>query len=197
MRSGNIIWAVLVIGLAAGFFFGRWKGRGEVNETFVNNPELVKEIAELAVLEVDGNAKFTESNSSLSKNFWDDLGDFLGEKTLSVEIPYVAKYGVDLAKSDIRIKAKGKKEVQITLEKPALKSFELRMDRLQQQTKNGVFIFQKDDKLKVPMQKLYTETKKKLAENRDNIKLAQEKVESQLKKYFAALEITADINWTK
>lgn len=195
MKRGNLLWALLIVGLAAGFFIGRWKGRSESVDVFINNPELVKQIAELAVLQVDGNARITESNASVSKSFWTDLSDFLGERTVSVEIPYTAKYGVDLAKSDLKLKKKKGKEVLVQLEKPDLQSFEMRIDRLQQQTKNGVFSFQKDDKLKIPMQKLYSETKKKLSHNTENIKLAKENIEKVLNKYFQELGLESEYQW--
>jgi len=195
MNKGNIIWLVLLVGIVAGFFLGKWKGRNETQDLFIDNPTLVKEIAELAVLEVDGNAKLSESNTNVSKSFWNDLTDFLGERTLNVEVPYVAKYGTKLSKSDVKIVKKKNKQVVVEIEKPVLLSLEIRLDRLQQFSKNGVFVFQKDDKLKLPVQKLYSETKKKLEKNTANIALAKKNIEDHLNQYYLTLGIEATYQW--
>ncbi len=195
MNKGNIIWLVLLVGIVAGFFLGKWKGRNETQDLFIDNPTLVKEIAELAVLEVDGNAKLSESNTNVSKSFWNDLSDFLGERTLNVEVPYVAKYGTKLSKSDVKIVKKKNKQVVVEIEKPVLLSLEIRLDRLQQFSKNGVFVFQKDDKLKLPVQKLYSETKKKLEKNTANIALAKKNIEDHLNQYYLTLGIEATYQW--
>jgi hypothetical protein len=195
-RSG-VLWAILIVGVLAGFLLGKWRGKSESRDTFVDNPQLIKQIAELATLEVQGNAKLLESNTTVSKTFWNDLSDFLGERTLSVEIPYTAKYGTDLSKSDIEIVKKNKTTVKLELEKPALQSLELRVDKLQQFTKNGVFVFQKDDKLKMPIQKLYSETRKKLTENAENIKLAEAEVEKVINKFYATMGFEVTYLWKK
>ncbi len=196
MNKGNLIWAILIVGLLAGFFLGKWRGKSEARDIYIDNPEMIKEIAELSVLEVDGVTKLTESNTAIQKSFWNDLGDFFGERTVSLEVPYTAKYGTNLAKSDIKVTRKDKKNIDVKLEKPALQSIEMRLDRIEQFSKNGVFVFQKDDRLKMPLQKLYTETKKKLTGNTANIKLAQEKVEKSLNKFFEPLGYIPHYVWT-
>jgi hypothetical protein len=192
--KGNLLWALLIVGAVVGFIIGRQAGKSDLRSEMIDQPELVKEIAELCVFEVDGTARLTESNTDLSRTFWNDMGDFFGERTLQLDVPYQAKYGVDLAKSDIKISGE-KKKVKITLEKPALKSLELRMDRMQEFSKNGLLVFQKDNRLKLPLQKLYAETKAKLANKAEYRVKSQELIELQLQKFYTKLGVELTVSW--
>lgn len=192
--KGNVLWAALVAGALIGFLLGKWNGKTSARADFADHVEIVKDIAELAVLEIDGMARLTESNSSMERNFWNDLSDFFGERTLQLDVPYQAKFGVDLAKSDLKI-VREKGEVRITMEKPDLKSFELRLDRLKEFSRNGAFVFQKDNRLKLPLQKLYTETRKKL-QNKDEYRLqSQAKIEQVMQHYYDGLDLKVKIKW--
>lgn len=190
----NVIWAVLIAGVLAGFFLGQYRGKNQSVVNIADNPEIIRQISELAVLEVTGNTKLTVTNTSISKSIWNDISDFFGERTLFLEVPYTAKYGVDLAKSDINVKA-DKKSIVITLEKPALQSMEMRLDKMQNFSKTGLFVLESDDKLKLPLQKLYAETKKKLTADKKNISDSKLKVEEELAKFYSNLNIEIKIKW--
>ncbi|MBL7812329.1 MAG: DUF4230 domain-containing protein [Bacteroidetes bacterium] len=195
MNKGNFIWALLIVGLFLGFLLGKWIGKRDITNIYTDNPEMVKQIAELSVLEVQGTSRLNQSNTDLNKSVWSDISDFFGERTLQLEVPYTAKYGVDLAKSDLKLKKTASRTLEITMEKPALRSFEMRLDKMQQFTKNGMFVFQKDDRMKLPVQKLYAETREKLSKHDDHLRECRNKIESVLSDYFKPLEVTVKIRW--
>ncbi|MCC7298675.1 MAG: DUF4230 domain-containing protein [Bacteroidia bacterium] len=194
--KGNVIWAILIVGLLAGIFIGKWLGRNDTSTTIVDNPTLVREISELASLEVTGSSRLTETNVT-EKGFWNSMQHFFDEETLLLDIPYTAKYGCKLTASDLKISKVNKGEIKIEIEQPALLSFEMRLDKMSQFSKNGLFIFQKDDKFKAPVQKLYNETKKKLEKETEYIKQAREKVEGILTRFYAPMKIAVKFAWKK
>lgn len=194
--KGNLLWALLIVGAVVGFLIGRQAGKSDVRAEMIDQPELIKEIAELCVYEVDGTARLSESNTGLTRSFWNDLSDFFGERTLQLDVPYQAKFGVDLAKSDIKISGE-KKKVRISLEKPALKSLELRLDRINEFSKNGLFVFQKDNRLKLPLQRLYAETRDKLANKTEYRIKCQELIEKQLGLFYSKLGVELSVSWVK
>src|SRR5690606_34551439 len=97
-------------------------GKSTVNEKAVNNVLLIREIAELASLEVQGTATFRQSNVSNSGEWSDNLKRVFAENTAWVSVPYIAKYGVDTDSSNFHLTVKDT-TVFIRLPQPKLLSF--------------------------------------------------------------------------
>lgn len=195
MIKGNTIWFLIVIGALLGFLIARLAFKTNVTDTYIDNPSMIKQIAELSTLQVDGEAKLTESNIGSDKTIWQDIKNYFQERTLLLNIPYAVKYGCKLGDSDIMVKSDSKNELTITMSEPKVLSFEFRMDKLQQFSKNGAFVFQKDDRLKAPLQNLYNQTKTKMETNAENLKKAKENIQKILSSFFKPAGIKVSINF--
>ena len=192
MRTGlTIVIIALLIGI--GFFVGNKWGNRTV-ENYTNHTELVREIAELSTLEVSGMATLNQTNVS-DGTMWSSISNFLGEKTILLNIPYTAKYGCNMGDNGVKIRALSNKKVEITLEKPKLLSYEMRLDQMRQFSKNGLLVLSQDNKFAGPQKKLYKETKLKLEANQKHIAKAKLKIEKVLGDLMAANGITAKYKW--
>lgn len=190
--KGNTIWLLLVVGALLGFLIAKVALKTNVADVYINNPSMVRQIAELSTLEIKGEAKLNESNIGKDKTVWQDIKNYFGERTLLLNIPYTVKYGCKLGEKDIKVEENGKNAIKITMQQPELLSFELRADSMQQFTKNGLFVFQKDNKFKDPLQNLYNKTRQSLQKNTEYIQKARENVIKIMEQFFkpAGISVT-------
>jgi uncharacterized protein DUF4230 len=129
---------VSILLLIAVYFLGKKNGTTETRETFIENVATIKQIAELAALEVKGTTTITLSNASQDSGWWTGLRNYLVENTLQVTVPYTAKFGVDIAQGNCNVAIKDS-TVQIGLPACKLLSLQLRLDELETMNHTGVF----------------------------------------------------------
>lgn len=187
--------AILVIAatIIVGYTIGKRAGKKEGQTMIIDNYAFVREIAELSTLEVDGVTTFKSSNiSPEDKNSW--AGSFKKmflEKTVQIQAPFIAKYGVDLNDSSLQIK-KTKDGIEIHLPKPKLLSYELRLDRMQTSNQKGWLLFQDDEMYASFQKKMYRENRAQLETNSLYLNRAEDRVCGILRKYFNPLQIKTD-----
>src|SRR5688572_14236207 len=85
------------------FWLGQWFGSKKVNQTILSNSLIVREIAELASLEVQGNASIKRSNIENNGDWTDNLKKVFAENTVWVTVPYNAKYGVNIDEKNFTV----------------------------------------------------------------------------------------------
>src|ERR1044072_6960920 len=99
-----------------GFWLGKQFGSRSVSQQILSNSTIVREIAELASLEVQGVASIKRSNLEDDGGWADNFKKMFLENTIWVSIPYLAKYGVDVNEKNVRVSVTDKK---ITVQLPA------------------------------------------------------------------------------
>ena len=188
-----LLLALIATVAGVGFYIGNLFGNRTV-ENYTQHTDIIKEIAELSTLEVKGIASLNQTNVT-DGSIWSSISNYLGEKTILLNIPYTAKYGCKLGDTSIRVKDLGGKRVEIVLQNPGLLSYEMRLDQMRQLSKNGLFILSKDDKFSKPQKKLYKETRTKLEGNEEHIANARTRVEEVLTRLMQANGLKATFTW--
>jgi hypothetical protein len=121
-----VVIAAVFIGYNIGVFF---TNRG--NQTgIIQNYSFVRDIAELASIEVTGTTSLTSSNITNDGSLTNELKRLFIENTVRLSAPYTAKYGVDLGDNSLRVEHNDS-VLKIYLPPPKLLSYEIHLDRLE------------------------------------------------------------------
>lgn len=180
----------LFICLLGAYLFGKKSATDTIEKNYINNVVLVRNIAQLNSLEVYGIAKLKQSNANNS-GMLESMQTYFNEKTLFIDVPYIAKYGVDMNKNLNIVQATD--SIRIMLPMPELLSFELRMDKCQSITKKGLLIQNNDNELLDITKELYREQRAALEQNTVYLNQAKEKIESILKIYYAPIGMPVSV----
>jgi hypothetical protein len=186
MRS-NIIIIFLVLLVAVGFYLlGKRNGSGQMRTDVVQNVALIKEIAQLASLEVQGVTNIKVTNKGDGSGSWDKLKNYFTENTLQLSVPFEAKYGVDMKdqKMDIDTKAG-----TVTIYLPACKlmSMQLRLDKMESMSQAGIFNSVSIDDFSKAQKQMYASVMATLENNKSYIKLSEDNISNTLGKYYTPL----------
>jgi hypothetical protein len=186
MKSSSIIIVLLLLLCGAMYFLGKQNGSTQIKNSIVNNQKIVKQIAELAALEVDGSTTTTYSNAGNDNGFWNSIKNYLAENTLQITIPYKAKYGVDLSKAKIVI---NKNDTAVLLQFPAIQllSFQLQLDKLQTMNQTGLLNRTTVADMKIAQQQMYTAAQSQLANNTNYIQQATKHISAIFTDYYSPL----------
>ncbi len=192
-RTLRAFTALLVVAalIYAGYRVGRHFGRSGVQTQLIENYSFVREIAQLATLEVSGTTAFTATNLANDGSFSDAMKQFFAEKTVHLSVPYTAKFGIDLQDSSLRIERADSATVLIHLPAPKLLSYELRLDRMDATSREGILFSSKADLYTVYQKQLYTDSRKQLEGNTRYLSQTASGVTRLLEKYFAAAGLKA------
>lgn len=179
-----IIAAAIFIGYSiAKFFIPR-----QNNTQLIDNYSFVKEIAELASLEIKGTTTLTSSNLANDGSFGDELRRVFMERTVRLSAPYTAKYGVNLEDSSLRI-VRSDSVIKVYLPPPQLLSYEMHIDRLEASNKKGWLLFENDEAYTAFQKKMYREGRQKLETNEVFLKRSRDKICDIIQKYFVPLHV--------
>jgi hypothetical protein len=186
MKSSTIIIALLLLLCGAMYFLGKQNGSTQIKNSIVNNQQIVKQIAELAALEVDGSTTTTYSNAGNDNGFWNSIKNYLAENTLQITIPYKAKYGVDVSKAKIVINTN---DTAVLLQFPAIQllSFQLQLDKLQTMNQTGLFNRTTVADMKIAQQQMYSAAQSQLANNANYIQQATKHISAIFTDYYSPL----------
>jgi len=165
------------------FWLGKQYGSKNVNQEILSNSMIVKNIAELASLEVQGNAMIKRSNVENDGSWMSNMKKAFVENTIWVTIPYVAKYGIDVDSQHFKLEVSDKKIV-VSLPEPKLLSYELRVDKMETANKKGVLLFSDDETYTDVQKKLYKESRGQLEGNMLYRNQSKEKIVNMLKVYY-------------
>ena len=182
MRYLLILLSIAIL-LFAGYQIGRIFTERQAQSSMIENYSLIKEIAELASIEVQGNTNFVSSNVSNDGSFTDEMKRLFLEKTIHLTIPFTAKYGVDLGDSSLRI-VRSDSMLKVYLPQPRLLSYELHLDRLETNNRKGWLQFQNDETYTDFQKKMYAQGRSQLENNRPYLQRSRDRVCMLLQKYF-------------
>ncbi|PWV49802.1 uncharacterized protein DUF4230 [Chitinophaga sp. S165] len=165
------------------FWLGKQFGSKSVNQSILSNSQIVREIAELASLEVQGNATIKRSNIADDGEWTTNLKKAFLENTIWVSIPYLAKYGINADEKNFHITVSDKK-ITINLPQPKLLSYELKVDKMETSNRKGWFLFQDDETYTDVQKKLYQSSRDQLENNNLYINQSKEKLTKIIRQYY-------------
>lgn len=177
-----IVFILLVFALGGAYFLGNHFGAKKVKESFTENYNFIKEIAELASLEVNGTSEL-KVGAPFDNSVTSSIKKYFFENTAYLRIPYIAKYGVDLNNAKVMTTTTDSLLV-IHLMPVKLLSFELKMDKLQSMSQTGVFVADDKDVYQRMEKKLYIESKAQLSNKKNYIKAAELQITRVIQNYY-------------
>ena len=182
---------VLIIAIAAiitGYTIGSFlTNRGNQN-SIIENYSFVRDIAELASIEVTGTTSSTSSNITNNGTLTDDLKRVFIENTVHLSAPYTAKYGIDFNDNSLRIR-RTDSVLKIYLPPPRLLSYEIHLDRLEASNKKGLFRFENEAAYTEFQKKMYSESRGILEKNEIYLTRSRNKICEIIQKYFVPLHV--------
>jgi Protein of unknown function (DUF4230) len=186
MRSNFITIFLILLVSVAFYFLGKKNGAGQTKTDVIQNVALIKEIAQLASLEVAGETKIKITNRGNENGAWEKFKNYFTENTLQLAVPYEAKYGVDMSNHSISVDTKSG---VATIYLPACKllSLQLRLDKLESMSQTGIFNTVTLDDFVKAQKSLYTAVSGTLENNKPYIKLAENNISNTLSKYYQPL----------
>lgn len=181
------------------FWLGKQYGSKSVNQSILSNSLIVKEIAELASLDVQGVANIKRSNIEEDGSWTSNMKKAFLENTIWVSVPYEAKYGVDVSEKNFHITLSDKK-ILVKLPAPHLLSYELKVDKMETANRKGWLLFQDDETYTDVQKKLYQTSREQLENNQLYLTQSKDKIAKIITQYYQPfladhqLEITFDNN---
>jgi hypothetical protein len=187
---------VLIAGIGfAAYYIGKQKGTTQITQ-IATNEVLIKQIAELSSLEVQGNASITESNVSNDGSWSGALRKLFVENTIQISIPYIAKYGVRTDSNDLRI-VQEEDIIHIYLPEPQLLSFEMRLDKASNSSKLGWMQSESNAAYNQVQKKLYEQTRRQMEQSSKNTEQAKAKIIAILKQYYQPMQKKVEVTFGK
>ncbi|MFT3903490.1 MAG: DUF4230 domain-containing protein [Niabella sp.] len=183
---------ILVLMIAAlSYLIGKRDGT-VTHDHFTTNASFIAEIAELSSLEVQGTAAIKSSNVTNDGSIGDAFKKLFLEKTININVPYVAKYGVNLGKQQINIAEKDS-TVLVVLPTPQLLSYELRLDKADAVTRSGLLEGSDNEHFVRVQQKLYAQSRAQLEKNTGYIDQCKQKITRVIGDYYAPMQYKVDV----
>lgn len=189
-----ITWAVIILFIILIFSLGRWSGSRNVNQQVLSNSLIVREIAELSSLEVQGSASIKRSNVENNGDWTDNLKKVFAENTIWVTVPYTAKYGVDVNEKNFKVDLENKK-VRVSLPAPQLLSYELRLNQMETANKKGWLMFSDDETYTEVQKKLYETSRAQLRDNKIYIEQSKEKIRKIIGQYYTPFQLEVEVKF--
>ena len=185
MKNTVVIFLILLVS-AAFYFLGKKNGSAEAKTTMIENVDMIKQIAELGALDVTGNLNMKVSNAGDDAGTWSKFKNYFAENTLQVDLPYEAKYGVDMSNQKMKIDTKAGTAV-ISLPACKLLSLQLKIDKMSTISQTGLFVRATPDDLVKAQKQLYTDAMSKLQNDPKFLTLAEEHIKAIIVKYYKPL----------
>lgn len=191
-KTLQLLIALLLIGalLFAGYQFGKRQGRDQLQTQLTENYSFVREIAELASLEVGGTSQIRSTNLANDNSWTDAFKRMFIEQTVFISVPYTAKYGVNLNDSLLQIRRKDSL-VEVHLPSPTLLSLELHLDRMDAISREGYFTSTRPEAYAIFQKQLYSAARKQLENNPAHVQAARTSMEKIIIKYFESFGLHA------
>ncbi len=195
MKSTRLVFLLAILLAVACYFLGKQQGSNIVQQQVINNIQLVKEMATLATLKVEGTTTVKLSNFNNQSNNWlTSVKKYFAENTLQVSIPYQAIYGVKIDSLLLKI-SENNKLIEINLPNASLVSMQLQLDKISTMNQTGLFKSTTIDDFANAQKQLYNEVESNLINSISYIKQAQEEVRKILTKYYQPLGYEVQINF--
>jgi hypothetical protein len=192
----NILGIIVLAAISiVAYTIGKNFGSKDTDTKLINNYSFVKNIIELAGLQVSGTTTFKSSNADNDGGFWAGIKNALAENTATVMVPYTAKYGVAIPDS-IGIEVKDS-IVEISIPPTTLLSLELHMDRMETSAQKGLLVFEDDEYFNAFQKKLYADTRKQLETNAGYLKQSEQRIAQILGSYYSPLGLKVQLVFKK
>jgi len=175
-----LVFALLILLV---FWLGKQFGSRTLSQEVLSNSLVVREIAELASLEVQGVASIKRSNLENNGEWTDNLKKLFLENTIWVSVPYLAKYGVDINENNFRLTVTDKK-IRVRLPAPRLLSYELKLDKMETSNRKGWLLFQDDETYTDVQKKLYQTSRIQLESNTVYLQQSKDKIRKIITRYY-------------
>jgi len=189
-----LVIAILLSGIGfAAYYIGKQQGTTRVTH-IATNEVLIKQIAELSSLEVQGNASITESNVRNDGSWTDAVRKLFIENTIQITIPYVAKYGVRTDSNDLKV-VQENEVIHVYLPEPQLLSFEMRLDKVSNSSKLGWMQSESNAVYNQVQKKLYEQTRSQMAQSSKNLEQSKTKIIAILKQYYQPMHQKVEITF--
>lgn len=185
MRNTFLILLLVSVIAVAFYLLGRKSGSSQVKTDIVQNVGVVKQIAELAALDVSGTTSLKVTNNTGQGN-WDKFKNYFTESTLLLSLPFDARYGVDLTNQQMNIDTKSG-TVIIYLPECKLLNMQFRLDKTEAMTQSGIFSSVTVNEYVQAQKQLYNQAVTSLEKNSGYIKLAEENISLVLSRYYEPL----------
>jgi hypothetical protein len=173
---------LIVVLLLGSFVLGKKLGGNQIEKKFIDNVTMARNIAQLTSYEVNGIAKMKTTNADNS-GMIASVRTYFTENTMLLDVPYTAKYGVDLDKK-LKI-TQSDSSIEIILPMPELLSLELRMDKCEAFSKKGMLVMDSDKDLLDMSKELYREQRAALEHSSEHIEKSKLKLIEIFKIYYA------------
>ncbi len=184
-NTGIIIFLVALVAFAF-YFLGKKNGSNNTNVSVVQNVALITEIAELGALSVQGSTNLKSTNVQNAGSFFEKFKNYFAESTLNINIPFTAKYGVDMSNKKVQIDTRDS-IVNIYLPTSKLLSLQLKLDEVNAINKTGLFRSMSVDEYVESQKQLYQSVSSNLTNNAEYKKLAENHIQFILQKYYEPL----------
>ncbi len=186
---------ILILTIATlSYFLGKKNGSASTTSSMVQNVALVKLIAELGALDVAGTVNLKVTNKGVDDGAWAKFKNYFAENTLQVNIPYHAKFGVDMSNQKLDINTKDT-VVIITLPHSKLLSLQLELDKMETMSQTGIFTSASMSNLVAAQKQLYTEALQKIQTDPKYITLAEQHISNILSNYYKPLGYKVQCNF--
>jgi Protein of unknown function (DUF4230) len=178
------------------YFLGKQNGSKNLAATFINNTQMVKQIAELSALEVAGSTTTKVSNAGAESGVWSNMKNYLAENTLQVSVPYIAKYGVDVSAGKISVNLN---DTALLLSFPSCKllTLQLQLDKIETMNQTGLFARTTVADMKLAEQHLYKSALEQLSINKVLIDKAKIHIAEIFSHYYKPLGYKVVCNFTQ
>ena len=194
-RNSVLIFLALLVAVAF-YFFGKKNGASDTKISMVENVEMIKQIAELAALDVTGNVKLKISNKADESGVWSKFKNYFSENTLLVSLPYEAKFGVDMSNQKMTVDTKAN-TATINLPPCKLLSFQLKLDKMETMAQTGIFTSASIDDLVKAQKQLYTQALQKIEKDATYISMAEKHITEIMTNYYKPLGYTVKCIFAK
>jgi hypothetical protein len=192
MKKNILIGILLLLLLALVYFIAFKQGKKEGTQSFVQNYEMVKDIAELGALQVDGKTLYKNTNKEDDVSWSTFFKNTMFEKTVQLEIPYTAKYGINLGK-DTFIINQTEEKIIVQLPRPQLLSLDMKLDRIEGIQKTGLLVNESSSEFLNAQKILYTQLRVQLENDEDKMMKTKESLTKILKLYFSPSGKTVEV----
>jgi hypothetical protein len=186
MKSNSIIIVLILLVAGAFYFLGKKNGKSDVESTMIQNVQMVKQIAELSALDVTGNVNIKISNKGSDNGTWAKFKNYFAENTLQVNVPYDAKYGVDMANQKLNVNTKDK-TVIIQLPPCKMLSMQLKLNNMETMSQTGLFTSASMTDLVNAQKQLYNDALLQLEKDPKFLKLAEQHITEIFTNYYKPL----------
>jgi len=192
MTFTNILLIILLFLIAyLAYQYGVKKGNNKTKETIILHAQIVRNIAEIATLEVKGVNEY--QNNDFDNNSWyGGLRNLFVGRNIMVKVPYTAKYGVALQNKKYHQTFSDNK-VKIVLPEPELLSYEAHINEMQISTQLGILLEENAQNITSMQKQLYNDSKAQLQHDTAALALSKKKIVQMFQHFYEPMGVQVQI----